>query len=440
MSNSGSSSSLSRRALLQGVGAVTGAAVRLGLPPLAAMFNTNGTAYAAGAAASSAIPTRFVFWFNGNGIPEKYWVPRETGSAYALPTCLQPLAPHRDSINIVTGLDSPAARLPGPGNSHYPSMSALVSGRVYTGKGAGGPSFDQVVAQKIGGATRFRSLEVGVCQESFGEAIQRNMSWADRDRPLPPEMIPHRLFDRLLGQKDAALIEREKSVLDAVRGQAQSLRARLGAEDKARLDEYLTSVRELENSIATLPPEYKESVERPSEALDLRDYPRIAKIQSDLLVHALASGQTRVASYMLTKCQGLTRFPWLGHTAQRHHEYTHGEVETPRGMRILRDICRWHVEEFAYLLGRLKSTPEGAGSLLDHTALLFVHEHAEANAHKNNNLAAIVAGGRAGRMKTGVHTRTTGTLGDLYLTVAEEVLGARIGAFPTAARKLTEIV
>ena len=108
-------------------------------------------------------------------------------------------------------------------------------------------------------------------------------------------------------------------------------------------------------------------------------------------------------------------------------------------MRILRDICRWHVDEFAYLLGRLKATPEGAGNLLDHTALLFVHEHAEANAHKNNNLAAIVAG-HAGRMKTGLHTRTTGTLGDLYLTVAEEVLGARIGAFPTAERKLTEIV
>jgi hypothetical protein len=172
----------------------------------------------------------------------------------------------------------------------------------------------------------------------------------------------------------------------------------LGSTDKARLDEYLTSVRELENSIATLPPEYKQPVERPSEALDLRDYPRVAKIQSDLLVHALASGQTRVASYMLTKCQGLTRFPWLGHTAQRHHEYTHGDVETPRGMRILRDICRWHVDEFAYFLGRLKATPEGEGTLLDNTAILFVHEHAEANAHKNNNLAAILAG-HAGKMQ-----------------------------------------
>jgi hypothetical protein len=108
-------------------------------------------------------------------------------------------------------------------------------------------------------------------------------------------------------------------------------------------------------------------------------------------------------------------------------------------MRILRDICRWHVEEFAYLVGKLKSTPEGAGNMLDHTALLFVHEHAEANAHKNNNLAVILAG-HAGGMKTGLHTRTTGTLGDLYLVLAEEVLKTRIGSFPTATQKMQGIV
>src|SRR5687767_9597958 len=142
---------------------------------------------------------------------------------------------------------------------------------------------------------------------------------------------------------------------------------------------------------------------------------------------------------MLTKCQGLTRFPWLGHTAQRHHEYTHGDVETPRGMRTLRDICRWHVEEFAYLVGRLKATPEGDKTLLDSTALVMMHEHAEANAHKNNNLALILAG-HAGGWKTGLHTRTTGTLGDLYLTVANEVMNAGIKTFPTAERKLSEIV
>jgi hypothetical protein len=426
---------ISRRTFLKYVG-VAGSVVRIGLPPLGAMFNSRGTAYASN---KEAIPTRFVLWFNGNGIPEKYWIPRETGPGYEMTPCLSPLAPFRKDVHVITGLDSPAARLPGPGNSHYPSMSALVSGQVYTGQGAGGASIDHIIARRIGEETRFRSLQIGVSQESFGESIQRNLSWADRDRPLPPEMLPHQLFDRLFGVNEPSWVNRRKSILDEVQQEAQAIKTCLGSEDRARMEEYLSSVRELEKSIASLPPEYRTVVERPTEGGDLRDWPRIAKLQSDLLVHALASGQTRVASYMLTKCQGLSRFPWLGHTAQRHHEYTHGQVETPRGMRILRDICRWHVEEFAYLVGKLKSTPEGEGSLLDHTCLLFVHEHAEANPHKNNNLAVIVAG-HANSMKTGLHTRTTGTLGDLYLTLAEEVVGTSIGAFPTASRKLEGVV
>jgi hypothetical protein len=318
-------------------------------------------------------------------------------------------------------------------------MSGLVSCQAYTGQGAGGRSIDQAIAQKIGSNTRFRSLQIGVSQESFGEAIQKNLSWADRDRPLPPEMLPHQLFDRLFGVKEPSWVARKKSVLDAVQEEARAVQQRLGAADRHRVEEYLTSVRDLERAITSLPPEYRRNVTRPEEGEDMRDWPRVAKLQSDLLVHALASGQTRVASYMLTKCQGLTRFPWLGYTAERHHEYTHGRVETPRGMRILRDICRWHVEEFAYLVGRLKSVPEGAGTLLDNTCLLFAHEHAEANPHKNNNLALIVAG-HAGGMKTGLHSQVTGTLGDLYVTLADEVLKAYLGTFPTCSQKLTCIV
>jgi hypothetical protein len=429
---------LSRRSLLKGATA-GGLAIRVGLPALDAMFNVSGTAYAAAGPSTSEIEKRFVFWFNGNGISEKYWIPAETGADYRMTPCLSPLAKLRDDVHIVTGLDSPAARLPGPGNSHYPSMSALLSGKVYTGRGAGGTSFDQIVAAKIGGASRFRSLQIGVSQECFGEAIQRNMSWADRDRPLPPETLPHRLFDRLFGEKEDGWIDRQKSVLDAVGEDTRRLRDRLGEVDRQRLEEYLSSVRELERSITSLPPEYQSVVERPAEGGDMRDWPRIAKLQSDLLAHALASGQTRVAAYMLTKCQGLARFPWLGYTAERHHEYTHGQVETPRGSRILRDICRWHVEEFAYLVAKLKAIPEGEGTVLDNTCLLFVHEHADANSHKNNGHAALVAG-HAGGLKTGLHTRTTGSLGDLYSTLAEEVLGTGEIEFPTVEQKLSDIV
>ena len=431
---------LSRRLFLRGFAALSGAPVVVGLPPLTAMFNSTGTAYAA--EKTSAPPTRFVVWFNGNGIPEKYWIPRETGPEFELTPCLTPLAPFRNDIHVVTGLDNPAARLPGPGNDHHRSMSALMSGAQFTGRGAGGPSIDQLVASKIGGQSRFRSLQVGVSQESFGESIQRNMSWAGQDRALPPEMLPHKLFDRLFGARDAGWVDRRRSILDAVQDDASALRKALGREDQTRLDEHLSSVRDLERSIASLPPDYRE-VTPPDVDGDMRDWPKIAKLQSELLVHALASGQTRVASYMLTKCQGLTRFPWLGYTAARHHDYTHADGRAPGasgrdGQRIMRDICRWHVEEFAWFLGKLKATPEGAGNLLDRTSIVFVHEHAEANDHKNNGLSLIVAG-RAGGLRAGVHTRSTGTVGDLYLAVANRSVGAGVKEFATASKELSEI-
>src|SRR6266478_7193166 len=151
-------SRISRRKLLQGF---------LGLPPLAAMFNSTGSAYAAertlaGTVAEAPIESRFVLWFNGNGIPERYWIPAETGANYSLTPCLAPLAPFRKDVHIISGLDNPAARIPGPGNGHHKSMSGLVSGTAYTGRGCAAPSIDQVIASKIGGDSRFHSLQIGV--------------------------------------------------------------------------------------------------------------------------------------------------------------------------------------------------------------------------------------------------------------------------------------
>ena len=419
---------LTRRSFLQGV-APGGSVVRLALPPLAAMFNSDGTSYAAG----GAIPNRFLLWFNGNGIPEKYWIPSDTGRGYQLTPCLTPLAPYRKDIHIISGLDSPNARVPGPGNEHMRSMSALVSGERFSGAGAGGPSIDQMIATRAGSDSRFRSLQIGVCQESFGHSIQRNLSWAARDRPLPPETIPHRLFDRLFGSRDEGWVNRSKSVLDAVYRDTARLRNSIPAEDRVRVDEYLNSVRDLERTIVQLPPEYTK-VDPPEADTDPKDWPRIARIQSDLLVHAFASGQTRVASYMLTKCQRLSRFPWLGLGSQRHHDYSHLEGGSLLQQEVMRDICRWHCQEFAYLLAKMKSIREGDGTLLDHSCLVSVHEHAEANSHKNSGLALILAG-HAGGMLTGVHSKMTGTVGDLYLTIANAMIGARIDSFPGASRR-----
>jgi len=424
---------LSRRTFLKGV-SLTGAAARIALPPLEAMFNSHGTAYGAERA---PIETRFLLWFNGNGIPEKYWIPTETGPGYTMTPCLAPLAPFRNDVHVITGVDNPSARKPGPGNDHHRSMSALVSGTSFTGRGAGGPSIDQAIAARLGGQSLFRSLQIGVSQESFGESIQRNLSWAAYDRALPPEMIPHKLFDRLFGARDEGWIARKKSVLDAVAEDATQLQAGLGKADQDRLGDHLESIRELERAIAGLPPEYAQ-VEEPEQGGDMKDWPRIAKLQTGLLAHALVTRQTRVASYMLTKCQGLSRFPWLGYTAARHHDYTHQNAESPESQRVMRDICRWHVEEFAGLVGKLKATPEGAGNLLDNCCLVYIHEHAEANAHKNNGLAVIVAG-HAGRLVTGRHTKSAGTIGDLYLALANDVMGAGLEGFPSGRAKLAGI-
>jgi hypothetical protein len=428
--------------LLKGLTAA-GSQIVVGLPPLVSMFNSNGTAYAAeppAETADKAIETRFVLWFNGNGITERYWIPNDTGRSYQITPCLAPLAPFRDDIHVISGLDNVAAASPNPGNGHTKSMSGLMTCTYFTGRGAGGPSFDQVIASKIGSESRFRSLQIGVSQESFGESMQRNMSWAGRERALPPEMIPSRLFDRLFGQREEGWLNRKRSILDAVLADAAALKKKLPTDDQVRVEEHLSGVRDLERSIAGLPPQYHK-VDPPDFDGDMKDWPRIAKMQSDLLAQAFITRQTRVASYMLTKCQGLSRFPWLGFTAARHHDYTHADGRAPGadgldGQRILRDINRWHVEEFAYLVGKLKSTPEGDGNLLDHCCLVFVHEHAEANPHKNDGLAAIVAG-HAGGLATGTHSKVTGTIGDLYLALADGAMKAGLGKFPTATKPLS---
>ncbi|MGH9722249.1 MAG: DUF1552 domain-containing protein [Bryobacteraceae bacterium] len=436
---------LSRRVFLKGI-TLSGAPVSVGLPPLVSMFNANGTAYAAETSVvkkDAPIENRFVVWFNGNGIPERYWIPAETGRNYRITPCLSPLAPFRNDIHVMSGLDNSAAASPGPGNGHHKSMSGLVSCTGFTGRGAGGPSIDQAIAAQIGGDSRFRSLQLGVSQESFGESIQRNMSWVGYDRALPPEMLPNKLFDRLFGEREQGWINRKRSILDAIRIDATNLKKNLPKDDQSRVEDHLSGIRDMERAISGLPPEYRK-VEAPDFDGDMKDWPRIAKLQSDLLVHALVTRQTRVASYMLTKCQGLSRFPWLGYTAARHHDYTHSDGKAPggegvEGQRILRDICRWHVEEFAYLLAKLKSTPEGEGNVLDHTCLLYLHEHAEANPHKNDGLALIVAG-HAGRLATGLHSKVTGTEGDLYLTLAADVMQSGITKFPTAGKKLSVLL
>ena len=236
-------------------------------------------------------------------------------------------------------------------------------------------------------------------------------------------------------------MNRKRSILDAISQDATRAEEETARrDDQARLDEHLSGIRDLERSIAGLPPEYRR-VDPPDFDGDMKDWPRIAKLQSDLLVQALATQQTRVASYMLTKCQGLSRFPWLGYTSARHHDYTHADGKATGRRRRRRPARDARYLQVARRGVRVPDRQAEVGSGRRRHAVRsllpgYVHEHAEANPHKNSGLAMILAGG-IGRLAKGTHTRVTGTVGDVYLTIADEVLQAGIGKFPTATKKLT---
>src|SRR3954454_21640216 len=249
-------SRVSRRHFLKGLTAA-GAAVQVGLPPLVSMMNSLGTAYGAEGGPQKAIESRFVFWFNGNGIPERYWIPTETGADLRLSPALAPLAPFRNDIHVLSGLDNQAATASGPGNGHHKAISGVTTCTPFTGHGAGGPSIDQVIAAKIGRDSRFSSIQIGVSQESFGESIQRNMSWAGYDRPLAPQMLPNKLFDFLFGSHEEGWVNRKRSILDAVREDAVALQKQVPKDDAARTDEQLSAIRDLERAISGLPPGYR---------------------------------------------------------------------------------------------------------------------------------------------------------------------------------------
>ena len=319
-------------------------------------------------------------------------------------------------------------------------MSSLMSGEAFTGRGAGGPSIDQVIAQKIGNDSRFRSLQIGVCQESFGESIQRNMSWAARDRALPPEMIPHRLFDRLFGGKDLGWIERKKSVLDRVREDASAFNAGLGQEDKTRLDEYLTSVRdggaEHRQPAARLRPGAA-AAGRHGRHAGLAAH-RQAAIRSAGPRAGLGADARRVLhADEVPEPDPVPLARAHHHPASRLH--AHPIATVPRDSASCATSAAGTSRSSPICVGKLKSMPEGDGNMLDHTLLVYVHEHAEANSHKTSGMAAILAG-HTGRLKTGMHSMMAGTVGDLYLTLAEEVMQAPIGKFPSAQKKLSDVV
>lgn len=423
-----SSFRLGRRTLLKGLGAA------VALPTLEAMLNTHGTAYAAG----GAIPKRFATFFFGNGVVLNKWRPAGTGPAWQPSPALVPLTGVKDYVNVVTGYMVKTPDRRGHHNgaagilSGYPFIEISASGANYASK-FGGPSIDQVAASRIAQGTTFPSLEIAISKRVAGGEgpTLRYISHKGPDRPMPPEFNPAALFNRIFGgftpgDTSDPRNQLRTSVLDAVRDDTRRLQQRLGSADRARLDAHLTNISELRQQILALPPEFTSTCTRPATVTQTnRDeggkepMEAVSKAMSDLLVMAWACDLTRVASYMFSGSVNDTVFHMLGQS-QGNHDLTHDGGKQNQ----VHDSVVWVVQRFAYLLERLRATPEGPGNLLDNSCLLFTSDVSEGLSHSITDYPILVAGRAGGYLKyPGIHVRSTSAqnTSDVLLTCLRAV-------------------
>lgn len=408
---------LSRRTVLRGLGTV------LALPWLEAMGSLS--AWAENAPGKKSAPNRLAFLYVPNGKDMPNWTPRADGRLGDLPAILSPLAPVRDDLLVLTGLAADKARAHGDGGGdHARAMAAFLTGvhpRKTDGNDIrGGVSVDQIAAARIGQQTRLPSLEIGCeaggmagnCDSGYSCVYSSTVSWKSPTQPLPKEVNPKLVFDRLFGQPGAAERGRRdlarKSVLDFIREDSRSLMNTVGTNDRHKLDEYFTSIREIELRMertakmpaVNLPP----GVQAPAGIPD--SYSEHLRQMCDLLVLAFQADVTRICSFVFANETSNKNYPELG-VNEGHHELSH-HGKDPEKIRKIREINKFHVTQLAYLLKRLKSIPEGEGTLLDHCMIAYGSGNSDGDLHNHDNLPILLAGGGGGTVQTGRHVRFSG--------------------------------
>jgi hypothetical protein len=399
---------LSRRALLRG--ALGASAALVGLPTLECMLDSHGEAFADG----SSLPLRLVIWFWGNGIDVDRWVPADVGAGYALSDILAPLAGVKDYCSVLSGF-----KVAGIDDGHQAGTSIL-SGYAPNEGLAGGPTVDQVVADRLAGATPIRSLELGVLKDVRKDyPVTQFISHRGANEPQPPEYSPQRLFTRLFGGSADGVVA-QLSVLDAVREDASELRSLLGKTDSQRLGAHLEGIYELEQEIQALssactpPQKPTETNEEPSGMVPIED---VNRAMSDLLAYAFSCDLTRVASVMFTgpaaehmlSPGSSESIHYLSH--QNNDEFTAALVRTTTNI--------------AYLLERLRDTSEGTGNLLDRSAVLCTSEIGSGQLHTNLDRPLLVAGKAGGALRhPGIHHRSASAENgiDVVLALAQAVV------------------
>lgn len=437
-------SDLSRRTLLRGAGAA------LGLPWLEAM---------AAAGPSSQPPIRMAFLYMPNGVNVPNWTPAGVGPDFKLSPTLEPLAPVKDKITVLSGLWNAGSK---GGDGHYVKEAAILTCQtIKKTQGAdlgNGTSVDQMAAKHVASETPLPSLELGVAPVAVGvdavvgytRVYGSHIAWSDSTTPLAREINPRAVFDRLFRAATSPAADSAKSdklLLDRVLGDAKRLRAEVGVADQARLDEYLSLMRQLEARVerasagtqrtwkARAPMDPKAApVENPA------SHAEHCRLMMDMIATAFQTDTTRVSTFMFGNAVSNVSFRFLEGVSAGHHDVSHHQNDADK-LRQYQLINRWHVDQYSYLLQRLQGMREGDSTVLDNSMVVFASALSDGNSHNPHRLPIVVGGLGGGRINSGQHLQFTddSPLGNLYVSMLD-VFGAPVARFGDSTGGLAGLV
>jgi hypothetical protein len=457
--NSLLSQPLSRRAVLKGLGAT------IALPFLEAMLPRplHGAPSQTAAALAKIYPNRMAAVYLPNGVTLPQWKPTGVGANYEFSRILRPLAPYRSEILVLSGL----ADRHGEGNGDGPGDHARAMSSYFTAaqpyKTAGeniraGISLDQVMAKRVGGATRFASLELGLeyghqagnCDSGYACTYENNLAWSSPTTPCQKAVNPQVVFDRLFGsQKVGSMSDADgqaavfrQSILDFVQEDTSRLSRHLGLADRDRMDEYLTAIREVERRLQTpapeVSPEIARQLRRPTGVPEL--WSDHFRLMADLQTLAFQGDLTRVST-LITGVEGSRRvFSEIGMT-EEHHGISHHKND-PAKIEQITQINVLQMENIAYYIGKLQSVREGEGTLLDHMMLLASAGLSDGNTHRHYDLPTLLIGRANGQIRPGRHVayeaKDKMPIANLYLDMLN-AMGVEADHFGDSTRRLSEL-
>ena len=406
------------------------------------------------AAGPMVYPKRLIIVFTANGTIHGSWTPTGSETAWSLSPILAPLERHKSRLLVLDGVNVQSG-FNGPGDDHQRGMghlltgTELLAGDEFPGCGGecagsgwgGGISVDQFIADRVGNATPLRSLELGVQSGSYG-SIWNRMAYRSADQPIPPEDSPYRAFERLFADFTTdtteldRLREQRRSVIDTVYGDFTSLRGRLGSDDRQKLDAHLEAVRDIERRLGNrgglgascAVPDLGGMIN----VDDNDNFPAVGRLQMDLLTMALACDLTRVVSLQWSGAVSQTRHSWLG-IGEGHHDLSHEGDSNAMTQDKLVQINTWYAEQFAYLLDRLSGVPEGDGTMLDHSIVVWGNELGKGNEHSHTLVPFVLAGSADNYFRTGRLLRYEGAAHSNLLVSLCNAMGVETSSFGNPA-------